>query len=58
LTKGAYVYLCGDGNAMAKDVQATVIEILGGTLSGGIDEATSYLEKMKKEHRFVMDIWS
>lgn len=54
----ACVYLCGDGNAMAKDVQAALVELLGQRLEDGIDEAKTYLEKMKKENRFLMDIWS
>ena len=58
LQKNASVYVCGDGNAMAKDVQATVVELLSNRLEGGIDEAKAYLENMKKRKRFLMDIWS
>jgi sulfite reductase alpha subunit-like flavoprotein len=54
----ACVYLCGDGNVMAKDVQAAVVEMLSSDMKGGLDEAVSYLETMKRKKRFVMDIWS
>lgn len=60
----AAVYVCGDGNSMAKDVQAAIIELLStlhfhdGGAGGGLDRAKQYLEEMKKNHRFVMDIWS
>ncbi|GKY91324.1 hypothetical protein MPSEU_000104600 [Mayamaea pseudoterrestris] len=58
MNQGACVYLCGDGNQMAKDVQATIVEILGTEINEGVDAATSYLETMKRDQRFVMDIWS
>lgn len=56
--QSAAVYVCGDGNAMAKDVKEALIEILGSSMSGGIDEASEFLEKMKKEKRYLLDIWS
>jgi sulfite reductase alpha subunit-like flavoprotein len=57
LDKQASVYVCGDGNAMAKDVQAKIVSLLTVRL-GDEDTATKYLETMKSRHRFVMDIWS
>jgi sulfite reductase alpha subunit-like flavoprotein len=70
--QNAAVYLCGDGNAMAKDVQAAIVELLsthealpshdgrvkGDASGGGIDRAKAYLETMKQKQRFLMDIWS
>jgi sulfite reductase alpha subunit-like flavoprotein len=58
LRQRAHVYLCGDGNSMAKDVQAAFVEILGQQLPGSVEEAKLYLERMKQERRFLMDIWS
>jgi sulfite reductase alpha subunit-like flavoprotein len=58
LNRKACVYVCGDGNAMAKDVQNTIVELLASKLPGGIDEATIFLETMKVGKRFLMDIWS
>jgi sulfite reductase alpha subunit-like flavoprotein len=57
LNRNAFIYVCGDGNAMAKDVQAAIVELLSDRL-GGIDEAQLYLENLKTDHRFLMDIWS
>jgi sulfite reductase (NADPH) flavoprotein alpha-component len=56
--EGARVYVCGDGNEMAKDVQVTIAELLGERLGGGVDRGQTYLEGMKKEKRFLLDIWS
>jgi sulfite reductase alpha subunit-like flavoprotein len=51
----AAVFVCGDGNYMAKGVQAALLEILSEEVNGN---AQRYLEQMKKDKRFVMDIWS
>lgn len=67
MQKDAKVYICGDGNAMAKDVQNTLIDIfcehftlqndshIDGTLR---KKAENYLEDMKSQGRLLMDIWS
>lgn len=65
LVKGAAIYVCGDGNAMAKDVQGALIDVLV-TEKFSLDksndsartEAKEYLEEMKKSNRFLLDIWS
>jgi sulfite reductase alpha subunit-like flavoprotein len=56
--RGARVFLCGDGTSMAKDVQQALVEIFASHLPGGIDEARDYLERLKQDRRFLMDIWS
>jgi sulfite reductase alpha subunit-like flavoprotein len=57
LNRDARVYLCGDGNSMAKDVQEALVEVLASHLPGGADEARSYVERLKNDRRFLMDIW-
>ena len=52
----ASVFVCGDGTAMAKDVQCKIVELLSHRL--GDNEACRYFEEMKTTQRFVMDIWS
>jgi len=54
----AHVYLCGDGTAMAKDVQAAIVELLRNNESPDIEDPQAYLKEMKKSGRFLMDIWS
>jgi sulfite reductase alpha subunit-like flavoprotein len=56
LEDNASIYVCGDGNKMAKDVQAAIVEVLSSKL--GSVEGQQYLDDMKKSDRFVMDIWS
>lgn len=56
LKKNASVFICGDGNAMAKDVQSAIIEIVKRGL--GDESAKGYVDKMKAEKRYLVDIWT
>lgn len=58
LHQNAYLYICGDGNSMAKDVTKALLDILmqHGSLSSL--DATNTLDEMKLRRRFVLDIWS
>eukprot|EP00537_Pseudo-nitzschia_pungens_P002872 CAMPEP_0172368906 /NCGR_PEP_ID=MMETSP1060-20121228/29634_1 /TAXON_ID=37318 /ORGANISM="Pseudo-nitzschia pungens, Strain cf. cingulata" /LENGTH=1003 /DNA_ID=CAMNT_0013093647 /DNA_START=232 /DNA_END=3243 /DNA_ORIENTATION=+ len=63
LNGGGRVYVCGDGNHMGRDVQAAFAKLLGPRLvsSGGESAETAgitYIEMMKSEGRFLLDIWS
>lgn len=57
LEQGAYFYLCGDMKYMAKDVQATLLEII--EKEGGMTnkKAKEYFKKLKKEKRFQADVY-
>lgn len=65
LNKKGRVYICGDGNHMGRDVQAAIADLLGPHLNS-IEETTAspevvgkqYVESMKREGRFLLDIWS
>ena len=58
LHEGGYVYICGDGNSMAKDVYAAIKHILQehGNLSE--EQAEQTLEDLKLRRRYILDIWS
>lgn len=58
LEEDAYVFVCGDGAGMAKDVHATLVEII--KAEGGVEaaEAEEQLSAMAKAGRYVRDIWS
>jgi len=57
LEKSAAVYICGDGNAMAKDVQNALAEVLSQKFGGDIVAAKNYIEEMKEKRRILIDIW-
>jgi sulfite reductase alpha subunit-like flavoprotein len=64
MEKGASVYVCGDGNAMGRDVQDTITSLLAakmqesGNEMGAKENAAAYMNQMKALGRFVLDIWS
>eukprot|EP00752_Nemacystus_decipiens_P018761 g16821.t1 len=61
LEEGAYVYVCGDGNAMAQGVHRALVEVLvkhGGTEGKEEGEAEAVLRAMKEKKRYVLDVWS
>lgn len=58
VNKRGIVYICGDGNKMAKGVQGAIAELLGNKLGGGVDAGKAYIEELKSKGRFLLDIWS
>ncbi len=57
LFSGAHLYVCGDAKRMAKDVETTLLSILQS--EGSLDEkgAFAYLRQMRKEKRYVRDVY-
>jgi len=70
LDKGASVYICGDGTAMGRDVQETIVGLLAGrfcnddgdegcqSMEKGRARAVAHVDSMKAAGCFVLDIWS
>ena len=54
---GAHFYVCGDAKRMAKDVDATLHEVIAE--HGRMDSATAdaYLKQMKKDRRYQRDVY-
>src|SRR5690606_12832998 len=54
---GAYVYVCGDANRMAKDVHATLLRIA--QQEGRLDPAQSkhWLDELATQGRYARDVY-
>jgi sulfite reductase (NADPH) flavoprotein alpha-component len=57
LERGAHVYVCGDASHMAKDVDATLREIVAWHGSMSRDMADDYVKALVAEKRYVRDIY-
>ena len=57
LQDGAHVCVCGDAERMAKDVDATLHDIIA--KAGGMDAAAAhaYVNDLIKSHRYLRDVY-
>ncbi|HVX25720.1 MAG TPA: flavodoxin domain-containing protein [Parafilimonas sp.] len=57
IESGAYLYICGCKDRMAKDVEHTLIEII--SKEGSLSEAAAveYLEQLEEQGRFAKDVY-
>lgn len=57
LEEGAYLYVCGDAQNMAKDVEEALLHIIKtyGRLSDA--EAKAYLKELRKNKRYLRDVY-
>ncbi|HEX7854375.1 MAG TPA: bifunctional nitrate reductase/sulfite reductase flavoprotein subunit alpha [Sphingobium sp.] len=54
---GAHVYVCGDASRMAKDVDATLKQIVATHGGMNIDRADDYVAQMQQDRRYVRDVY-
>lgn len=58
IAKGAYIYVCGDKNHMAHDVEETLIQILGSdSRSSGSNAGASRLDELRAAEKYVKDVY-
>ena len=57
LEAGAHFFVCGDGERMAKDVDAELQAILARESGCSAEAAAEYVEGMKKAKRYKKDVY-
>ncbi len=57
LQNDAIIYVCGDAQKMAKDVEVTIIKLISKELKCGDEKALEYLKMLKKEKRYLLDVY-
>ena len=57
LEEGAHVYVCGDSEHMAPDVNAALLDIIAKQSGGSAEHAEDYLRSMKREGRYQRDVY-
>ena len=53
----AAIYVCGDANRMAKDVQQALIEIIREQGNKSLEEAEQYLTELRQAQRYQRDVY-
>ncbi len=57
LEKGAYFYVCGDAQHMAKDVDQMLHHVIEKEGKMSSDEAKGYVKELKSQDRYVRDVY-
>ena len=57
LERGAHIYVCGDANAMADDVQAAILKVLKIEAGLSDDQALARLDQLRAEKRYQKDVY-
>jgi sulfite reductase (NADPH) flavoprotein alpha-component len=57
LESGAHFYVCGDGNRMAKDVDATLHQVVQSAGGFDADAAKEYVARLKSDKRYQRDVY-
>ena len=57
LEQGAYFYVCGDATRMAKDVDQALRDIVAAQGKLSADKATDYINNLKREKRYLRDVY-
>jgi sulfite reductase (NADPH) flavoprotein alpha-component len=57
LDNGGYFYVCGDGNAMAKDVRATLVRAFADVKTLSADAAEQAVRDLERDRRYLQDVY-
>ena len=57
LADGAHVYVCGDAQRMAKDVERTLVDVIAEHGARTPAEAVNFLAELKKSGRYQTDVY-
>jgi len=57
LQQGAYLYICGDGNKMAKDVHQALLDIAQQQAGFSAEQAEQYFDDLRQAKRYQKDVY-
>ncbi len=57
IQEGAYIYVCGDAEKMAKDVDATLQQIVREVGGSSDEEARKFIKSLRLERRYLLDVY-
>lgn len=57
INDGAHIYVCGDANRMAKDVEQTLLEVIAEFGAMDSEAADEFLSELRVERRYQRDVY-
>lgn len=57
INDGAHIYVCGDANRMAKDVEQALLEVIAEFGAMDTETADEYLSELRVERRYQRDVY-
>ena len=57
INDGAHIYVCGDANRMAKDVEQALLEVIAEFGGMDIEAADEFLSELRLERRYQRDVY-
>ncbi|ALB63853.1 Sulfite reductase [NADPH] flavoprotein alpha-component [Cronobacter condimenti 1330] len=57
IQEGAHLYVCGDANRMAKDVEQALLEVIAAYGEMDAEAADEYLSELRVERRYQRDVY-
>lgn len=57
INDGAHIYVCGDANRMAKDVEQALLEVIAEFGEMDIEAADEFLSELRVERRYQRDVY-
>ena len=57
IQEGAHIYVCGDANRMAKDVEQALLEVIAAYGEMDAEAADEYLSELRVERRYQRDVY-
>ncbi|MBK4775685.1 sulfite reductase subunit alpha [Candidatus Pantoea edessiphila] len=57
IKEGAHIYICGNANSMAKDVEKVLLEIIARHGHMNFTKAEDFLNDLRIEHRYKRDVY-
>ena len=57
INDGAHIYVCGDANRMAKDVEQVLLEVIAEFGAMDTEAADDYLSELRVERRYQRDVY-
>lgn len=57
IQQGAHIYVCGDANRMAKDVEQALLEVVAEQGAMDTEQADEFLSELRLERRYQRDVY-